>query len=82
MRINATRIGLLAVIFALSLGAVAPASAEVIREFAAQSRPRVTIHPRTSYPGPNAKRYCRSWLAKEYRVSGMVSVPRMQCWWQ
>lgn len=52
-------------------------------EFAAQaSRPRVTVHPRTTSPGPNAKRYCRSWLAKEYRVSGTVIVPRMQCWWQ
>ena len=44
--------------------------------------PRIVIHPRTSHPGPNAKRYCRSWLAKEYRVSGPVIVPRMQCWWQ
>jgi hypothetical protein len=40
------------------------------------------VHPRLSYPGPNAKRYCRSWLAKEYRVSGTVIVPRMQCWWR
>jgi hypothetical protein len=113
MRINAARIGLLAVVFALSLGAMTPASAEFFgrhdepgqllashdgspsayrsgqvsssrytREFAAQARPRITIHPRTSYPGPNAKRYCRSWLAKEYRLSGTVIVPRMQCWWQ
>ena len=51
-------------------------------EFAARSRPRVTIHPRRIYPGPNAKRYCRSWLAKEYRVSGTVIVPHMHCWWQ
>jgi hypothetical protein len=50
-------------------------------EFAAQSRPRVTIHPRRSHPGPNSKRYCRSWLAKEYRVSGPVIVPQMRCWW-
>ncbi len=51
------------------------------REFAAQSRPRITIHPRRTYPGPNSKRYCRSWLAKEYRVSGPVIVPQMRCWW-
>jgi len=52
-------------------------------EFAAQaSRPRITIQPRTTSPGPNAKRYCRSWLAKEYRVSGTVIVPKMECWWQ
>jgi len=50
----------------------------------APARPhsRITIHPRTSEPGPNAKRYCRSWLVQEYRVSGPVIVPRMQCWWQ
>ena len=40
-------------------------------------------HPSAHWPaGPNAKRYCRSWLVKEYRVSGPVIVPRMQCWWQ
>jgi hypothetical protein len=45
-------------------------------------RPKITIHPRTNQPGPDAKRYCRSWLEREYRVSGPVIVPRMQCWWQ
>jgi len=43
----------------------------------AQARPRVTIFPRHT-----AKRYCRSWLAKEYRLSGPVIVPHMQCWWR
>jgi hypothetical protein len=47
----------------------------------AQARPQIVIHPRRE-PGPNAKRYCRSWLAKEYRVSGPVIVPEMRCWWQ
>jgi hypothetical protein len=47
-----------------------------------RSRPKITIHPRTNQPGPSAKRYCRSWLEQEYRVSGTVVVPRMQCWWQ
>ena len=96
--------GVLALIFAISAGSLAPASAGffgsndkparvVARsdrcsegsryscEFSAQSRPRVTIHPRRTRPGPNAKRYCRSWLAKEYRVSGPVIVPQMRCWW-
>ena len=87
MRIDATGFGLLAGILVLSLGAVAPASAEssssrATQELAAQSRPSIVVHPRSSFPGPNAKRYCRSWLAKEYRVSGTVIVPRMQCWWQ
>ena len=52
------------------------------RDLAAQSRPRITVHPRTSFPGPNAKRYCRSWLVKEYRLSGPVITPQMRCWWE
>ncbi|MEP7030271.1 MAG: hypothetical protein ABI830_04990 [Pseudolabrys sp.] len=57
------------------------AYASYTHEFAAQTaRPRVTIHPRRSIR--NATRHCRSWLAKEYRVSGTVIVPRQQCWWQ
>jgi hypothetical protein len=43
----------------------------------AQARPHVTIHPRH-----RVLRYCRSWLAQEYRPSGTVIVPRMYCWWQ
>ncbi len=71
-----------AVLGALFLSAV-PAAAEVAtHELAGQSRPRITIHPRRIRPGPNAKRYCRSWLAKEYRVSGPVIVPQMHCWWE
>jgi hypothetical protein len=35
-----------------------------------------------SWPGPNAVRLCRSWLAPEYRASGTVIVPHMRCWWQ
>ena len=49
---------------------------------AQKKRPRVTIYPRHVYPGPNAKRQCRSWLAQEYRVSGPVIVPQMRCWWE
>jgi hypothetical protein len=83
MRINATGFVLWAGILALSLGAGAPAAAAqstATRYPATQAQ--IIVHPRLSYPGPNAKRYCRSWLAKEYRVSGTVIVPRMQCWWQ
>ena len=58
-------------------------SANCPAEFAAQKkRPRVTIYPSRVYPGPNAKRQCRSWLAQEYRVSGPVIVPQMRCWWE
>ena len=78
-------LSIIALVFA-SVASAAPSQAGASRntdEFAAQqSRPRITIHPRETRPGPNAKRYCRSWLAKEYRVSGTVIVPRMQCWWQ
>jgi hypothetical protein len=50
----------------------------------ARNHTRIEIHPRsyTSELPPTAKRYCNSWLEKEYRVSGPVIVPRMQCWWQ
>jgi hypothetical protein len=48
--------------------------------FAQQPRPHIIIHPR-HYPGRYATRQCRSWLAKEYRVSGPVIVPQMRCWW-
>jgi hypothetical protein len=83
-----------AAVVALSLASV-PASAAVCRdqsgqliacdgsrELAAQARPRITVRPRTKFPGPNAKRYCRSWLAQEYRPSGPVITPQMVCWWQ
>jgi hypothetical protein len=65
-----------------------PASAQTsargaAHEVAAQTtRPRITIYPRHRALGPNAKRYCRAWLAREYRVSGPVIVPRQQCWWR
>jgi hypothetical protein len=60
---------------------VAPAPAQDVPA-PARPRARIVIHPRTLEPGPNAKRYCRSWLVREYRVSGPVIVPRMECWWQ
>lgn len=65
---------------AMLLASLAPAAA--VTSTTASTRPRIVIHPRRVEPGPDAKRYCRSWLAKEYRVSGPVIVPRMQCWWQ
>jgi hypothetical protein len=57
-------------------------SSTFTHELAAQSRPRITIYPRRASPGRNATRQCRSWLVKEYRVSGPVIVPRQQCWWE
>ena len=45
----------------------------------AQRRPQITIYPRQRALGPNAKRYCRAWLAKEYRVerAGDRSAPAL-----
>ena len=33
------------------------------------------------YPGPNARRDCTAHYVTEYRPSGTVVVPRMNCWW-
>jgi len=59
-------------------------------------RPRIRVTPRYpyrtwhspyplpytyEYPGPGATRDCRAKLVQEYRPSGTVIVPRMQCWW-
>jgi hypothetical protein len=33
------------------------------------------------YPGPNAHRECSGGFATEYRASGTVIVPRMNCRW-
>jgi hypothetical protein len=33
------------------------------------------------YPGPNARRDCAVRYVNEYRPSGAVVVPRMNCWW-
>jgi hypothetical protein len=88
------RLALIGSIFIFSAGGAIPASAQPSvcnNETSAncppdratrKKRPRVTIYPRYVYPRPYAKRQCRSWLAKEYRVSGPVIVPQMRCWWE
>jgi len=59
------------------------ASADTTREYSAQSsRPRITIRPRHRQLTANSVRQCRAQLVKEYRPSGTVIVPRMQCWWE
>jgi hypothetical protein len=79
----------MAVLIGAACTAVAtPAAAELVRvrathEFAAQSsRPRVTIYPRHQQLSANSVRQCRAQYVKEYRPSGTVIVPRMQCWWE
>ena len=59
------------------------ASANTTHEYSAQSsRPRITIRPRHKQLSANSVRQCRAQLVKEYRASGTVIVPRMQCWWE
>lgn len=57
-------------------------------EFSAQSREvvrrtprRVRIYRGSNYPGPNSKRVCNAYYEQEYRPSGTVIVPRMNCYW-
>ena len=39
------------------------------------------VYPRYN-PGPNAVRSCTSTLVQEYRPSGTVITPRMNCYWR
>lgn len=61
-----------------------------VAQQSSSGRPRVRIYrdddtrgvyPRYN-PGPNAVRECTSNLVQEYRPSGTVIVPRMNCYWR
>jgi hypothetical protein len=39
------------------------------------------VYPRYN-PGPNAVRDCTAHYVQEYRPSGTVITPRMNCWWR
>jgi hypothetical protein len=85
MSVNAGMARLIvAAVMMASTGAGAFAANDTVstREISAQRRPQVTIYPRRSYLGPNAKRRCDAWLAKKYRVSGPVVMPEMRCYWR
>ena len=60
-------------------------------------RTRIRVSPRCFYrtqpttfpvpydceaPGPGFVRQCSARLVPEYRLSGTVIVPRMNCWWE
>ena len=47
-----------------------------------RNRARASSCIRAAISGPNAKRHCHFWLAKEYRASGPVITPQMRCWWR
>jgi hypothetical protein len=86
------RIAIMVAVLMLGVaGSLAPASAQSssgaeqgqqTAQLAAQPRPRITVRPRRTEPGPNSLRYCESWLATENRPSGTVITPQMRCWWQ
>jgi len=74
---------------------VAQASQPVDTDASAQRRRplrRLPIYPRYQgdpdgvypryYPGPNAVRDCTATYAQEYRPSGTVITPRMNCFWR
>ncbi|MGH6725319.1 MAG: hypothetical protein ACREB8_02080 [Pseudolabrys sp.] len=66
---------------AYSSYASANESSRYTHEFAAQSRPRIVIHPRHKVLTRYSKRHCESWLSQEDRLSGPVLTPQMRCWW-
>ena len=65
-------------------------------DFSAQTRrtrrppTRLYVYPRYNpddvypryYPGPNAVRECTAHLVQEFRPSGTVITPRMNCFWR
>jgi hypothetical protein len=96
MRIMMAALGLAVALGALPMVGVAQAqtAAQVAQSDDSvqprRARPRVRIY-RTpdergvypSYnPGPNAVRDCTANLVQEYRPSGTVIVPRMNCYWR
>ena len=55
-------------------------TARAMSDLSAQARNRLQIYRRGAL-GPNAKRECHVRYVQDYRPSGTVIVPRMQCWW-
>ena len=58
-----------------------------IEEFSAQSRRILQRTPRRvrvyrNNLGPNAARVCNAYYVQEFRPSGTVIVPRMNCYWR
>ncbi len=60
-------------------GVAAPAR---IHDASAQSRRRpARVRVYRTEPGPNSRRECVARYEQEFRPSGTVIVPRMNCWW-
>jgi uncharacterized lipoprotein YbaY len=87
------RVGTAAFVAALLVGAIGPETASAgplskdvsLSELSSQQRvrrPRVYINRQVRALPPDAVRQCRAWYVQEARPSGVVIVPRMQCWWE
>src|SRR3954469_17609728 len=66
-----------------------PVASEISAQSRRAARPRVRIYRRADrgvypsyFPGPNAVRDCTATYVQEYRPSGTVIVPRMNCFWR
>ncbi|OQW55236.1 MAG: hypothetical protein A4S14_13395 [Proteobacteria bacterium SG_bin9] len=44
-------------------------------------RPATRVRVYRSFPGPNSKRVCNARYVQEYRPSGTVIVPVVNCYW-
>jgi hypothetical protein len=62
------------------------AAATAATDVSAQARPRrapprIRVTRQARWLPPDAVRECQAWYVQEYRPSGTVITPRMQCWW-
>ncbi|RED22962.1 hypothetical protein BJ123_13935 [Rhodopseudomonas thermotolerans] len=78
-----------------AMAATERTAADRLTDISSQERPRraprrLPIYPRDNGdgviprydPGPNAVRDCTATYVQEYRPSGTVIVPRMNCFWR
>ncbi len=87
-------IGALAVLMVVGVPQMSRAASDVspiiragdISEMSSQARrrgpTRLRVYRLRSYPGPNAVRDCEARYVQEYRPSGTVIVPRVNCFWR
>lgn len=60
--------------------AVSSKPSDVTAQRRARRQPtRVRVY--RSFPGPNSQRVCNARYVQEYRPSGTVIVPRVNCYW-
>jgi uncharacterized lipoprotein YbaY len=92
------KVGTAVFLAALLMGVIAPDMASAgpksagpvsqetsVSELSSQQRvrrPRVVVTRQVRALPPDAVRQCRAWYVQEARPSGVVIVPRMQCWWE